>query len=220
MKLYQGNLSPFASRVRMQVYAKGLDGKGIEICAAPGGSGSAEFKALNPTGKIPALDTGTRVIPESEVICEYLEDVFPTPALRPASPDDRAQVRLLSRFVDLYLYPRMSPLYSQLDPRTRDQAVVDAQLPVFDEGMAMLERMLKDGGYRGGAFAVGDSLTLADCALLTGLFFVAALLPALGRTDPFAGLPTIATYFPQGAALPAAARVLSEMQVALQQMRG
>ena len=56
MKLYQGNLSPFASRVRMQVYAKGLDGKGIEICAAPGGSGSAEFKALNPTGKIPALE--------------------------------------------------------------------------------------------------------------------------------------------------------------------
>ena len=51
MKLYQGNLSPFASRVRMQVYAKGLDGKQIEIVAPPGGTGSVEYKALVPTGK-------------------------------------------------------------------------------------------------------------------------------------------------------------------------
>ena len=85
---------------------------------------------------------------------------------------------------------------------------------------AMPEDLGQDGGYRGGAFAVGDSMTLADCALLTGLFFVAALLPALGRNESFAGLPTIATYFPQGAAQPAAARVLGEMQVELQKMRG
>ncbi len=220
MKLYQGNLSPFASRVRMQVYAKGLDGKQIEIMAPPGGTGSAEYKALVPTGKIPALDTGKRVLPESEVICEYIEDAFPETPLRPADADSRAQVRLLSRFVDIYLYPRMAPLYAHLNPAVRDQQVVDSLMPAFDEGLEMLERMLKDGGYKGGAYAVGDSLTLADCALITGLFFVAALMPGFGRANTFEHVPTVGRYFQQGSVLPVAGRVLQEMQVALKQLQG
>lgn len=220
MKLYQGDLSPFAARVRMQVYAKGLDGKDIELAAAPGGTGSAEYKAMNPTGKIPALDTGKRVIPESEVICEYIEDVFPATPLRPADADGRATVRLLSRFVDLYLYPRMSPLYSQLDASTRDPAVVTAGLKSLDEGFEICERLMKEGGYRSGPCAVGTSLTLADCALVPGFFFVNALLPRLGRVPAFAGFDTLATYYDAAVKEPAARRVTGEMGAALAKMLG
>lgn len=220
MKLYQGDLSPFAARVRMQVYAKGLDGKEIELAAAPGGTGSADYKALNPTGKIPALDTGKRVIPESEVICEYIEDVFPATPLRPADPEQRATVRLLSRFVDLYLYPRMSPLYSQLDPSSRDQALVTSGLQSLDEGFVICERLLKDGGYRGGPFAVGSSLTLADCSLVTGLFFVNALLPRFGRVPAFAGFETLGSYYDAAIREPVAGRIVAEMGAALARMMG
>ncbi len=220
MKLYQGALSPFAARVRMQVYAKGLDGNGIELAEAPGGTSSPEYKAMNPTGKIPALDIGKRVIPESEVICEYIEDVFPANPLRPSDPEQRAQVRLLSRFVDLYLYPRMSPLYTQLDPSTRDTAAVTAGLKTLDETFDMFERLLKDGGYRSGAFAVGNSLTLADCAVVPGFFFVSALLPRLGRTPAFAGFDTLAEYYGAASKQPVAARVTGEMGKALAAMLG
>jgi glutathione S-transferase len=220
MKLYQGDLSPFSARVRMQVYAKDLVGKGIELASAPGGAGSALYKAINPTGKIPALDTGKRVIPESEVICEYIEDVFQSPPLRPADPEGRAQVRLLSRFVDLYLYPRMSPLYGQLNPATRDAAVVSQGLVSLDEGLAICEQWLKDGQYQGGGFAVGNSLTLADCALVTGFFFINALLPMFGRSPAFKGFDLLATYWKAASALPVARRVTGEMDAAMAAMMG
>jgi len=220
MKLYQGELSPFAARVRMQVYAKDLVGKGIELASAPGGTGSAQYKAINPTGKIPALDTGTRVIPESEVICEYIEDVFPSPPLRPADPEGRAQVRLLSRFVDLYLYPRMAPLYGQLNPATRDAAAVSQGLLSLDEGLGIGERLLKDGQYQSGGFAVGNTLTLADCALVTGFFFINAIMPMLGRSPAFKGFDLLATYWNAASRQPVAQRITGEMGVALAAMMG
>lgn len=216
MKLYQGDLSPFAARVRLAIYAKGLEGGSVEILDPPGGQGSAEFKAINPTGKIPVLDTGTRVLPESEVICAYLDEVFPAVPLTPSHADARAQMRLLSRFVDLYLYPVLSPLFPHVDPRQRNQTAVDAGLPKVDETLAVLDRWLGEGGYAGGAYAVGSSLTLADCALVPGLTFTAALLPMLGRAEPFAGVPRVAGYWRQAQAVPVCARVIGEIHAALQ----
>ncbi len=75
MKLYQTDLSPFASRCRIQIYAKGIEG--IECCPPPGGISSDEYKTHNPTGKMPALEVDGHVLSESEVICEYLEDRYP-----------------------------------------------------------------------------------------------------------------------------------------------
>ena len=57
MKLYNSNLSPFASRCRIQIYAKGLD---VAMADPPGGAGSAAYKAINPTGKVPALEVNGR----------------------------------------------------------------------------------------------------------------------------------------------------------------
>jgi glutathione S-transferase len=117
MKLFNADLSPYSARVRIALYAKGLP---VEIVSPPGGTGSAEFKRLNPTGKVPALEDGGGVVVESEVICEYLDDRYPLPALRPADPLARARMRALSRFADLYLSPPLTALFGQMDPTTRD----------------------------------------------------------------------------------------------------
>ena len=53
LQLFQGDLSPFAARVRIKIRAKGI--KDIQLSSAPGGTGSPAYKQLNPTGKIPAL---------------------------------------------------------------------------------------------------------------------------------------------------------------------
>ncbi len=61
------------------------------------------FKAINPNGQVPALDHDGKVITESTVICEYLEDVFTDyPSLRPADPWLRAQMRIWTKWVDEY----------------------------------------------------------------------------------------------------------------------
>ena len=86
MQLYQTYLSPFPTRVRLMLYAKGID---CEIVEPPGFHGDPRSKgsylAINPIGRVPALvlDDG-RVLPESEVICEYLEEAFPEPPLFPS----------------------------------------------------------------------------------------------------------------------------------------
>jgi glutathione S-transferase len=48
------------------------------------------------------------IITESTVINEYLDDVFPEIALRPADPVERAKMRIFSKFVDEYFCPALS----------------------------------------------------------------------------------------------------------------
>ena len=96
MKLYSLPLSPFAARVRLSIYRKGLN---IEIVPPPeGGVKGDAYLALNPMGQVPTLvmDSGF-TIPESATILEYLEDVFPSPSLLPSNAEDLARVRLFLR---------------------------------------------------------------------------------------------------------------------------
>ncbi|MEJ0043609.1 MAG: glutathione S-transferase family protein [Rhizomicrobium sp.] len=61
------------------------------------------FKKINPRGQVPALDHDGRIITESTVICEYLEDVFPNDRpLRPKDPYIVAQMRVWTKWVDEY----------------------------------------------------------------------------------------------------------------------
>ena len=188
MKLYSLALSPFAARVRIQVYAKRLP---IEILDPPGGLGSEGYRKVNPTGKVPALqlDDGT-ILPESAVIGEYLEDRFPEPSLRPADPAARARMRLLVHFADLYLVPPLVALFKQVSPAQRDAQLVAARLEELRPSHDQLAGFLGPGPY-----AVGAELTLADCALFPLFFFATRLLPLLGDKDPTAERAPLARWW-------------------------
>ena len=61
------------------------------------------FTKLNPNGQVPALDHDGKIITESTVICEYLEDEFSDyPSLRPADSFGKAQMRIWTKWVDEY----------------------------------------------------------------------------------------------------------------------
>ncbi len=66
------------------------------------------YLKVNPNGQVPALVHDGRVVTESTVINEYLDDVFPSPALRPADPYWRARMRVWTKFVDEYFCPALS----------------------------------------------------------------------------------------------------------------
>lgn len=212
MKLFNANLSPYASRVRIAIYAKNLS---VEIVAPPGGTGSAEYKKLNPTGKVPALDVDGVVIPESEVINEYLEDRFPTPSLRPVDPLARARMRLIGRFADLYLAPSLGALFGQMNPKTRDAKLVAEKLAELGQRLDQLEQLVVAGPY-----AAGPELTLADCATAPVFFFLSRLLPALGAPSPLDGRPKLAKVGATVAQHPAVSKVLSEMGTAMAERFG
>ncbi|RAV68821.1 glutathione S-transferase family protein, partial [Aerococcus mictus] len=99
MKLYNSQLSPFSARVRIAAYAKGLDIEIVNAFTDP--VLLAELEKINPMRMVPTLVSGSLVLPESEVICEYFEDIGLEPSLRPADAEGRARMRLLSRIGDL-----------------------------------------------------------------------------------------------------------------------
>lgn len=61
------------------------------------------FKKINANGQVPVLDHDGKIVTESTVICEYLEDEFPDATnLRPADSFGRAQMRIWTKWVDEY----------------------------------------------------------------------------------------------------------------------
>ena len=87
----------------LTLYEKGLDFKRHQLNPSKFEHHEDWFVKLNPNGQVPALDHDGKIIVESTVICEYLEDVFPdTPRMRPDDPYLRAQMRIWTKWVDEY----------------------------------------------------------------------------------------------------------------------
>jgi glutathione S-transferase len=87
----------------LTLYEKGIEFTSRLLNVATFEHTSEWFKKMNPNGLLPVLDHDGKIITESTVICEYLEDEFPgTPSLRPADSYGRAQMRVWTKWVDEY----------------------------------------------------------------------------------------------------------------------
>jgi glutathione S-transferase len=219
MKLYQFFASPFPTRVRLMLYAKGIP---FEIVEPPGFGNSklpkGDYLKLNPLGRVPTLvlDDG-RALPESEVICEYLEEIFPSPALLPADPWERAQVRLLTRISDIYLVMAMVPLFDILATKRSEwnRAVIEAAVDKVAEALAALEVYIGISGY-----AVGRSLSVADGALAPMLILAEEWAPSVfGTAAPLQRFPKLSAYWRSVQADPVVSRVAQETRDAIVQSR-
>lgn len=90
--LYDADRCPFCARVRIALAEKGIEYETIQIDLSdrPGW-----IYEKNPLGKVPVLEEGAFLLPESAVINEYLEERYPEPPLWPADPGERSLARLL-----------------------------------------------------------------------------------------------------------------------------
>ncbi|HWU01271.1 MAG TPA: glutathione S-transferase family protein [Novosphingobium sp.] len=103
LKLYSFGPGANSLKPLLTLYEKGLEFEGHRLNPAKFEHHSDWFKTINPRGQVPALVDGGNVITESTVICEYLEDEYPTQVkLRPANSYDRAQMRVWTKWVDEY----------------------------------------------------------------------------------------------------------------------
>ncbi|MDA5193873.1 glutathione S-transferase family protein [Govanella unica] len=168
--------SPFAARVKIQAYEKGLD---LEITDPPGGFGSEQLYALNPFGKIPILMIGDQALVESSAIQEYLEDIHPTPSLRGRDALETARIRAFIRAVDLYLFPLLFTLRGM--GASADASARAAVIKDLKQVVARLAELCGDKGY-----VCGEQLSLADCALAPAYFYTKLFLTAQGAQNPFA----------------------------------
>jgi glutathione S-transferase len=99
VKLYDAGPCPFCARARIALQFKEIAYEAIEVDLR---DRPTWIYDLNVTGRVPVLDDGGYILPESAVIMEYLDERYPDRPLLPADARDRAAARLLvHRFDDL-----------------------------------------------------------------------------------------------------------------------
>lgn len=110
LTLYSYWRSSAAYRVRIALNLKGLAYRQVPVHLVKDGGQqrAAEYQALNPQQLVPLLvdeAAGGLRIAQSLAILEYLEEVCPLPALLPADPAERAQVRALALHIACDIHP-------------------------------------------------------------------------------------------------------------------
>lgn len=157
LTLYSYWRSTAAYRVRIALNLKGLAYQQVPVHLVRDGGEqhSAEYRALNPQELVPLLVDGEARIAQSVAILEYLEDVYPVPALLPADPVQRAQVRALALHIACDIHPlnNLRVLQYLSGPLgVADQAKdawyrhwVDLGLAAVEQGLAVFEGRLSLG---------------------------------------------------------------------------
>src|SRR6056300_1453472 len=110
MKLYHHGSSACAAKVRFVLEEKHLCWEGHYVDILKGEKFNKDYLAVNPKGVVPLLIDGELILPESTVICEYLEDKYPEYPLIPKAAAQKARVRLWTKAVDEELHPACSAI--------------------------------------------------------------------------------------------------------------
>ncbi len=162
IQLYDNPLSPYARKVRLALYEKGIPFELHEIMTE---SQRNELLAVNPRAEVPALVDDAITVYDSSLICAYLEDRYPEVPLLPTDPAQRVRCRQLERLSDgpidavgilVFISKMVRPELEQQFPELAAK-VTAAVGEVYD----LLDRELS-----GRAFLAGDSFSIAEAAIL------------------------------------------------------
>jgi glutathione S-transferase len=117
LELYHHGASVCAAKVRLALSEKGVAWQGRYVDILAGEQFAPDFLKLSPSALVPVLLHDGHAIRESTVINEYVDEAFEGPALSPASPLARAEMRLWTKLVDEQLHPAVAPLTFALSHR-------------------------------------------------------------------------------------------------------
>jgi len=100
LELYHNDMSTCAQKVRLTLAEKGLTWESRHLDLRAGDQQKPEYLKLNPRGVVPTIVDNGKVVRESTVIMEYLDDEYPNPSVRPLDSHARAQMRLWTKRLD------------------------------------------------------------------------------------------------------------------------
>lgn len=174
LRLYTYWRSSAAFRVRIALNLKGLAYESVpkHLLREGGEQRRADYLALNPQGLVPGLEHDGAFIPQSLAICEYLEEIRPTPPLLPGNAQDRALVRGMALAVACDIHPlnNLRVLqYLRAEFGQGEEAVNRWIRHWIGQGFVALEGWI--GRYSGdGRHCYGAGVTLADVFLVPQVF--------------------------------------------------
>ena len=193
LELYHSVNSVCAQKVRIALAEKGLEYR-EHLMTLRGDQFDPAYMKLNPNAVVPTLVHDGRAVIESSVILYYLDEAFPTPALMPRDPHQRALVRQYNKLVDEYVHNSCTILTfatafrpwfagltgEQIEQRLakspskqrteykRDVALNGLDSKYVRDALGHHEKLLKmmDAALQGGAWLAGGHFSLADAAVI------------------------------------------------------
>ncbi|MBV4537919.1 maleylacetoacetate isomerase [Pseudomonas urmiensis] len=168
MELFTYFRSTSSYRVRIALALKGLDYQALPVNLLEGEHRADDYRAVNPQGRVPALRTDSgEVLVQSPAIIEYLEEVYPQPALLPAAPEARAKVRGVAALIGCDIHPLHNvSVLNQLRQLGHDEGQVNQWIGHWiGQGLAAVEQLIGDNG-----FCFGETPGLADLYLIPQLY--------------------------------------------------
>jgi maleylacetoacetate isomerase len=167
--LYDYYRSSASYRVRIALNLKGVDYESVPVNLLDGDQKSDDYRARNPQGFVPMLETDGLRLVQSLAIIDWLDSAHPEPPLLPGAPADRAHVLALALAVACDIHPLNNlRVLKRLTAMGIDQDGRDAWYRHWvAEGLAALEALAEP---RAGRLLFGDSPTLADVCLVPQLY--------------------------------------------------
>ncbi len=160
-RLFHASLSPFCRKVRLTLAEKRIE---VELIEERYWEPSPEFLRRNPAGKVPVLRMDTKVMSESQAICEYLDETVPQPALMPRDADGRYEVRRLCAWFDDKFHSEVTSklLYERVNKKMQGQGYPDSK--AIKSGAGRIKYHLDYLGWLldQRRWLAGDVMTLAD----------------------------------------------------------
>ncbi len=172
MKLYGYYRSSASYRIRIILNLKQLQHEQTAIMLNLGEQHDEAFKAINPMGLLPVLETGGNLLAQSPAIAEYLEEQHPEPPLLPADPVQRARVREMLHTIGCEIQPlqNLRVLKHLRSEFSQDDAGIEQWCQKWmGAGLAAFEQ-LASSRSADGQFSFADHVSLADVWLIPQVY--------------------------------------------------
>jgi RNA polymerase-associated protein len=176
IKLYDAVPSSNSDRVKIALHEKGLAYERVTLDLARRDQKRPDFLKLNPYGKVPVIDDGGKVLFESCIINEYLDERYPAPPLMPKDPYLRGCGRVIIDYGLNHLHEPYWALRNEIffkKESERNAALIEEKRGALRELLRYLEDALGDKPYFLGEFSLAD----------------VALWPRFGRMVDYGVLP-------------------------------
>ncbi|XP_044154066.1 glutathione S-transferase omega-1-like [Bufo gargarizans] len=152
IRLYSMRFCPFAQRSRLVLAAKGINHEVVNINLK---NKPDWFFEKSPSGMVPSIETSDgKIIYESPIVCDYLDEAFPGVKLTPADPYEKAQQKiLLEQFSAV-----TSALYKIFFARKDNQDTTELKAQFFEKYEKLEETLAK----RKSPYFGGESVSMID----------------------------------------------------------